>query len=321
MVASGQLQSLPVPLSDRLLKGRDIAPFSFWCRIAKAGISADGEWEIEGPASEPSTDWQGERMAQGRWGVSGVRKALAGFMRLGGLVDWEHRYETTRDGTANVGKCVQVWDAAHPITGVIVPWIKVRLFKNMPQAQTVWQLVQANVPLGFSVAGAALRKAANQILDLLITTIGVTALPVQTKNAGCIRVAKSITALADYHGRLEGVLLPQAGAAGRAWAAYARRLAKQRPAATRLLVPAVGKALSMTGSLPAAGPGIDAASVEDLGATGEVPDYAASLKQAIEQRRRARRRARRRVPIANATGMMRKALTYHIGEALAERLA
>lgn len=260
----------------------------------------DGEWIVEGPLSEPSKDLQGESMRQGKWGTSGLRKGLAAFLALGKVVDWEHLYEKFRDPEAIIGKGLELFDAPHPVTGADVPWLRVRLLKGQRLAQKVWGLLKAGGSLGFSVAGAAVERLGSEIVEPMITTIGITAVPVQAKNAGTLQVAKALEALAAGDMDVFFPFVPELAAEG--------------------VVPEMRlfRALEASGALPHAGPGADALGVEDLAETsaGTEEDEEERLLHLL----RKRRQRRLKPGIGDEVAAVRKALAYQLYHALSERL-
>lgn len=292
-------------MTATLLSAERYAPFGFYLPILKGGEDpVTGEWYVEGPISEPSQDLQKDEMEQGEWKKSGLRKGLETFIALGQVVDWEHLYERTRDPEAIIGKGVEMYDAPHPVTGVVVPWLKVRLLKGQRLAQKAWGLLQSGGSLGFSVAGAAFGRAGKRITESAIYTMGITALPVQAKNAGTLQIAKALAALTLDRTDSERIdlFVPELLAGG---------------------VFPLFRALTATGDLPRSGPGVNAASVEDLGprrkrrASAEA-DEDEEDDEDEEEALRGKKLPRRLVKQARE---VQKALSYQLGEALAERLA
>ena len=214
------------------------------CRagIIKAATEtlASGDWIVKGPITEPSSDYDGEST-----NIREVWKGLKTFIEYGSIVDWEHGYQKYRRACYIVGKGVRLYDAPHPRTGVKVPWLDTQLYKAQPYAREAHQLLEAGGSLAYSIAGLAERDEKGNIGKTTIFTIGITGLPIQTKNVGCLSLVK---ALATY------------------WDATDEEAEEfQLPVAEETWgdVGPILKALEATGQLPFLGPGVNALGVSD----------------------------------------------------------
>lgn len=219
--------------------------FNFYAPIVKATETEDGrQWVVEGPLSNPDEDLQGETMD-----MSGLKKGLKVFERLGQSVDWEHLYQRTKNPKYLIGKGIQIFDAPHPKTGHMVPWLRAKLFKDKEIAQEAKRHLDCGGQLGYSVEGGAVRKAGSHIPEPIITMVSLTPQPVVSENAGCVRLVKSLQALAA--GETDWDLA-------------------ELPVVPELLCPPVfaeaelQKALAATGDTPRSGPGVNAAETEDV---------------------------------------------------------
>lgn len=260
----------------------ELKRWNFYVPICKSSQTDGGDWVIEGPLSNPDEDLQGETMD-----MSGLRKGLKTYERLGQNLDWEHLYRQTKDPAFLIGKGVEMFDAPHPKSGADVPWLRAKLFKNKKIAKHAIEHLEEGGTLGYSVEGGAIRKSGTHILEPVITMVTVTPQPVVSENTGTVtRVLKGLQALAtDW----DGVELPTIPA---------------------LLCPisdeAFKKAMTATGALPHSGPGVSAAEVEDL-------DHEAAVGETCPVCERAKSACR--------CAQLRKALAYQLAEELAYALA
>jgi hypothetical protein len=187
------------------------SPFSLYYPVDI--LKSQRETESEGneryvvaPLTEPTEDAEGEGICP-----VGVLKGMDMFWSLGAPVDLEHKWERTGDLQFLIGKGVKVFKAAHPKTGTMVPWLRSRLSQVKPLAKSVWEHLcdPDSTGLGYSIAGGAIRKAGTKILETIITSVAITARPVQTLNAGtAYAVTKALQEAESKHIPLEELELP-----------------------------------------------------------------------------------------------------------------
>jgi hypothetical protein len=276
----------------------DFRRFNFWVPCTKAVTADDGDWIVEGPLSNPDADLQGEKMDMG-----GLRKGLKVYEKLGKNVDWEHLYKATKDPKWLIGKGVAIYDAPHPKTGHMVPWLRTKLLKSKEIARNAVEHLRSlqvdcgeEMGLGYSVEGGVVRDQGTNLLNSIITMVTLTPQPVVAENAGTIRLVKSLTALQSGRGdwdTADFISVPQLVS----------------PLSDSLLeyeIRGVLKALQASGETPAAGPGINAAEVSRLGVPdddrGADEDYCPTCERTYDRCRCAQ---------------LQKALAYQLAEELA----
>ena len=223
--------------------------FNLYLPISKSTQTEDGDWIIEGPLSDPGEDLQGESMS-----MAGLKKGLKTFERLGQNLDWEHLYRATKDPKYLIGKGLQMYDAPHPKTGVEVPWLRAKLFKNKAIAKHAIEHLNEGGTLGYSVEGGAIRKG-NGIMETVIAMVTVTPQPVVDVNHGTVRLLKSLTALSNASeaewDSIEVPVVPEI-------------VSLVDDLALSKAIDDMAKSMSVTGAMPHSGPGVSAAEVEDL---------------------------------------------------------
>lgn len=215
-------------------------PFSVYLPIEKAYESEDGQkWVFEGPLTEPSEDLEEEEMDSG----DGIEKGLQTFDSLGRIVDWEHLYERTLDPDYIMGTGVERFRAPHPVTKAVVPWLKTEFHKDSKYAQKAVAYHQRGGKLGYSLAGGVKRREGKRIVEPIISTVAVTARPVQSKNVGTLQLAKAL----------------------RAYTQGAEFAALDLPIAPEIVsdLPCI-KAITACGSLPRSGPSASAVGTEQV---------------------------------------------------------
>lgn len=272
--------------------------FGFYTQILKAGETENGDWCVEGPLSDPGPDAVGERMnMQGLW------KAMQDYIgRRSRVVDWEHLFEKYRDPDAVIAKGMEIFQAPHPVTGETVPWLRVRLIKGQRLAQKVWNLLKSGGELGFSVAGKAVRKAGLDIIEPWISTIAITAVPICQQNVGTLRFMKAMQDLERAGVDPEDMFLP-----------FVPELVEDG-------VTPLFRALSASGTLPHSGPGIDAATVEDLGVPGRSTRVARAERDPEDDDEEEEERERERRDLRKSFARVYPALVAQLGQSLADRL-
>lgn len=103
-----------------------------------------GDLVFSGPIAPAETDYDGEVMGS-------LTKGLEKFCKLGGIVDFGHRYETTGHPKWIIGK-------GEPFRGPDGrDWLKVTLRKGSDMAREAWKLVLDRIG-GFSVFGSGTRR-------------------------------------------------------------------------------------------------------------------------------------------------------------------
>ena len=148
--------------------------------VTKSMVGDDGEWYIEGEASGPDLDLQGEDQD-----LEIIKKSIPYFLKHG-KVNWNHGPD---------GKGINPRDPDHlpfligdPVAAEIRPngrlWMKVRLFKTNAIAKSAWGISQAKGKLAFSIegtqiatvpywnsaAGKMVRRAFTVMTDVALTT-------------------------------------------------------------------------------------------------------------------------------------------------------
>lgn len=144
-------------------------------------------WNVLAPLSDPKRDLEGERM-----NMDGLLKAMGTYFELEAPVDLDHMWERTRDLDYLIGQGTAIFKGAHPKTGSVVPWLQSRLFRMKAHAQKVRRHLLAGGTLGYSVAGGVLKKVGTEILQPIVTSVAITAVPVQSLNAGCMALVKCL---------------------------------------------------------------------------------------------------------------------------------
>jgi hypothetical protein len=140
--------------------------FQGWTLIKSAGHDADGDPIVSGPLHDLQEDFDGETMEK-----SGLLNGLRTFFKLGGQVDREHMFYTTRDlkDIVGVAKGVSMVDG--------VPWLTVKLDRDNEHAMKYWNAVQKGIPCGFSIMGKAIKRDGSRILDTIITMVTIALQP------------------------------------------------------------------------------------------------------------------------------------------------
>lgn len=267
---------------------QDYKRFGFYVPLQKGVQEEDGDWVLQGPLSNPDEDLQGEHMS-----MAGLRKGLQTFEKLGQNVDWEHLYKATKDPAYLIGKGLEIFDAPHPKTGKSVPWLKTRLYKNKKIARHAIEHLESGGTLGYSVEGGAIQKSGSHIIESIIAMVTITPQPVVSENTGTVhRVAKSLTAAAENWDLAELPVCPDLMAPF-TQEQFGLELGR-----------IIAKSMAATGASPAAGPGFNAAEVEDLDGSG------GSDKDCCPECKRARGLCRCR--------QIKKALAYQLAEELAD---
>lgn len=229
--------------------------FNFFVPITKAVANDEGDWVVEGPLSNPEEDLQGEKMS-----MEGLKKGLKVFEKLGRNVDWEHLYRQTKDPKYLIGKGVAMFDAPHPRTGEMVPWLRTKLLKSKAFARSAIEHLHAlqddcgeSGGLGYSVEGGAVKRYGSTILEPIITMVTMTPQPVVAENSGTISIVKSLTAL-DNGADWDEVDLIQAP----------EMICPISDEAFRRDFEVTLKAMEATGATPREGPGANALETEGL---------------------------------------------------------
>lgn len=229
-------------------RDNQVLPWSVFIPIAKTYEAKNGNRGFEAPLSNPSVDLQGEQMD-----MTGLWKGLETWDKFKRPVDLDHLFERTRDPSYLIGKGIERFVAPHPHSGLDVPWMRGEFYwdgkKGKPLAKAVVEHLECGGDLGISVAGfAAVRDATDKsrIVQPVVTSVGVTAVPVVSENSGTIALTKSLTALAHHH----DVRLP---------------IVPETRALVMPMLDEVRKALECAPGLPHEGPGVSALAVEDLG--------------------------------------------------------
>lgn len=240
------------------------SPFSLYLPVAKAYDSPDGKsWCFEAPLSDPSKDLQKEHMD-----MAGLRKGLAMFRRLNMPVDWDHLWERTREPKYLIGRGVELYDAPHPTTGEIVPFVKGVLYKGKEIARQAREHYEAdresggNGGLGISVAGQVLRRDPldkSHILEPMVTSIAFTTVPVQDKNAGTVTFCKALLAAEESRvtdlSKANFPFVPEL---------HSRLIPVWSVGDIECHLAVMRKAMEATGALPHCGPGANALELEVL---------------------------------------------------------
>jgi len=166
-----------------------VKPFSFYVPIEKAAASADGKtWIVEGPLTEPTADLEGDEMDCSQEFEKGLEE---GFDRLGQIVDHEHLYERTLDDNYIMGYGIERYRAPHPQSGVDVPWLRTNLLKGTKWADQMVDGLAHGRKYGYSVAGCVKKRLGSKVVPF-ISTVGITARPIQSRNVGTIAFAKAL---------------------------------------------------------------------------------------------------------------------------------
>ena len=148
-----------------------VRPFDISVMIKSAVESPEGDWIVSGPVASLKEDYDGHVLAK-----AGVLNGLKTFFRLGGHVDYEHRYLETQDPDDIIGKAIDFKE----VDGI--PWIVVKLRKSVDLSKKVWRAVNdpdSPVPMGFSLIGHAVRrdpKNKNSIQDTCIRMMTISPL-------------------------------------------------------------------------------------------------------------------------------------------------
>lgn len=258
--------------------GRDeFSPFSIWSPVEKA-VRQHGEWLVRGPLNSSRRDAQGEEID-----IDALRHGLKYFDEVGGPVDWEHLYQIDRNNShALIGEKARIYDAPHPRTGEVVPWLEARLYRNNALAKAAVNILKAKGKLGWSIAGGGVKNRETGKIMPIVATVGLTRVPVDSWNAGCIELVKALEGWSGSDRLTSEMALPF--------------VPEIRQACPQLL-----KALEATGFLPRQGPGIDAVGVEDLH----------GVRESKERRKRRRKRL---------AASLRTLAAYHVAARLADHV-
>ncbi len=245
----------------------DAIPFATFESVCKGMTDPEtGLPILKGPLTHSMPDMQEDSVE-----LAGLEY----FQRNGLPVDWEHKYHTSQDPAALVGRGVKLYRAPHPVDGEQVWWMDTALFNPelKPLVRDIVSHLDAGGTLGYSVAGMGVRIPATGKVKTVVATVALTAQPVQQANCGTIEmVSKAFRRAERDELPLTRLHLPLWGPGGDFWRS-------------------VQKALEATGSLPPSGPGVDAVACYNLSADKE--------------ERKRRRRQLKRVVMELAAGSRR----------------
>lgn len=173
-----------------------IAPFQAYCLI-KSATEENGEWVISGPVASEEEDYDGQTLER-----SGIIKGLTKFMRMGGLVDWEHLYMKTQNLKYIVGQ-----GSVFYVNGR--PWVKTVLDKSCELAQQIWDwVVNKKKRMGYSILGKGVLDATGKrVISTDIDMVTLSPLPkgfdqfiIPGMPAGAqAQLAKAISLFGEHH--------------------------------------------------------------------------------------------------------------------------
>jgi hypothetical protein len=154
---------------ELLLQQYDINTFGF----IKAVGEDDGDWLISGPIASLKPDYDGDTILN-----KAIEMGLRMYERLGGQVDWEHKYKRSKDPDDIIGRSV----GYTRLNGQI--WMTTLLDKGNALAQKIWRMAKAKTAdgkplhkLGYSVLGKGVKDDNGNVTETEIHFVTIAPQP------------------------------------------------------------------------------------------------------------------------------------------------